>query len=143
MKHKIACCLLKVFHQKTTFSSCSKKIISALPDEDYWPQTDDIAQHKKALANLRKILPAVHPDIAMALYVIGVVHHRKGLYDEAMGYYQESLEMRRECLPAVHPDTARTLHDIGVVQTSQSKLVEALAASAAHGFVCTAGDSVR
>jgi uncharacterized protein HemY len=60
---------------------------------------------------------AAHPDIAGSLHWLGNVCLRKGEYEKARGYYEESLAMKRKVYgeEAANPDIAASLQALGSV----------------------------
>ena len=62
-----------------------------------------------------------HSSIADTLHNIGSVYDNQGKYEEALKYYNQSLEMKKKTLPSNHPSIAKTLNNIGLLYKDQGK----------------------
>ena len=91
-------------------------------------------QSDRALAYLYRALeiyrkasyPGNHLDIATVLNNIGGVYMNKRMYEEALRYYNESLEIKRQTMPANHPRMDVTFDNIGNVYKALGQFDEAL-----------------
>jgi tetratricopeptide (TPR) repeat protein len=64
----------------------------------------------------RESLPSNHPYIAQTLHNIGSIYEYQGKLDDALGKYDESLNIKIKKLPQNHPSTNCTLKNIRSVK---------------------------
>lgn len=57
---------------------------------------------------LRKILPAIHPDIAKSWIGIGYAHLTQHNKDDAQQAFEEALKIQQQSLPSIHSDLAKS-----------------------------------
>jgi Tfp pilus assembly protein PilF len=51
-----------------------------------------------------KCLPPQHPDIGTTVVNIGLVHEKKGDFQQALVYFKRAAEIYRHSLGSTHPD---------------------------------------
>lgn len=61
---------------------------------------------------LRKILPAIHPDIAKSWIGVGYAYLTEHNKDEAQKAFEEALKIQQQSLPSTHPDLAKTYNGL-------------------------------
>ena len=69
----------------------------------------------------RQIVPLNQSSIANTLHNIGIVYKNLRKYEDALKYYNQSLEMKKQTLPSNHPSIAQTLNNIGFLYKDQGK----------------------
>jgi tetratricopeptide (TPR) repeat protein len=80
----------------------------------------------EALAIRRKIRGAKpHPDVALGLEVLGVIHAGAGEYDKAVKVLREAAAMQQALHPSAHPDVARAIDNLSSTLMDQGKADEA------------------
>lgn len=73
----------------------------------------------------RSHLSAVGIVLAESLNSLGNLLNRRRFYDEALGAFEESLEVRRQVFPPEHPQIARALHNVGEARMLVGRIEEA------------------
>ncbi|MGD9584221.1 MAG: protein kinase [Lysobacterales bacterium] len=97
-----------------------------------------IAAHAAALAEFERVLPAIHPDIAVSLNNLAMALQDAGRHEQALGLFRRSLEIRRQFAGAdgsltvkAQTNLAVILADGGQHQEAQALIAEAQAHAAA------------
>ena len=68
--------------------------------------------HQRALAIAENARGPDHPDVAMSLNNLAVVHWQQGRYAEAQPLYQRALTIRERAFAPDHPDVATSLNNL-------------------------------
>ena len=85
------------------------------------------ALHAKTDLDIKKhLLKGDHTDLATALNNVGSVYSNLGKDDEALRYYNESLEMTQRLFKGDHTSIATSLNNVGSVYDNLGKYDEAL-----------------
>ena len=65
-------------------------------------------------------------DVAASYNNIGLVYDRQGKYEEALEYYQKSLDIKIRVVGGDHPNVATSYNNIGNVYNRQGQYERAL-----------------
>ncbi|MDC0668295.1 serine/threonine-protein kinase [Nannocystis radixulma] len=86
------------------------------------------AEHhgRRALAILRQVLPAHHPELAAALVNLGVILHLRGDFAGAVPTYREAIRLQDRILPEGHLERAITESNLGESLVALQRHAEAL-----------------
>ncbi len=83
------------------------------------------AQLEEALIVQLRELGELHPDVAMSLDFLGVVHFSRGDLESAESLFEQAAAMREKLLGENHADTARSLNNLASVRFQRGDLAAA------------------
>jgi eukaryotic-like serine/threonine-protein kinase len=83
------------------------------------------SRFREALELSRRVFPAGHPEIAVALNNLATLLKDQNKLAEAEAFFREALEISRAALPAGHPKIATGLNNLASLLQAQNKLAEA------------------
>lgn len=82
---------------------------------------------ERALAILERELGPDHPDVALSLNDLAVVHWYQGRYAQAKELNERALTIRERKLGSDHPDVARSVNTLAIIYVSLGRFPEAQA----------------
>ncbi len=80
---------------------------------------------ERALEIRRKVLGEEHPDVAISMDNLAVLHKNLGRYSEAEPLYKRSLEIGKKVLGEEHPDVAITMNNLAMLYGETGRYSEA------------------
>lgn len=83
------------------------------------------ALHERALTVRESAFAPDHPDVAISLNNLAVVHWYRGRYAEAQALNERALAIRERALPPDHPDLANSLTLQAILYSAQGRYAEA------------------
>ncbi|CAF0876762.1 unnamed protein product [Didymodactylos carnosus] len=105
------------------------KILSSLANVYLRQRNYDISlQHYTHVYRIQQssLITNQHPDIALTLNNLGVLHRYKADYGKAADYFTKALQMCEKCFPENHPAVSRTLSNMGDMYLASAKYDKAL-----------------
>ena len=110
-------------------SLAQQKRLASAAGLDYAVQNNkhrgSLVDAQTSLRIRRELLGASHPDVAVSLNSLGMLHRLLGEYTEAVPMLRQAWEVRRQALGEEHPQTALSLNNLGQAYYSAGNWVEA------------------
>lgn len=83
--------------------------------------------HERALAIRQRAFGSDHPDVAVSVHDLAVLHVDQGRYAEARGLYERALAIWERTRGLDHLDVARTFNGLAIVHHNEGRFAEAQA----------------
>ena len=119
--HKNKCKVMKVQKSKEKFETRTEK--GQLQLEEY-----NLKDARKNIKRALKVAEEMKDElrVASSYFCIGRTYYRQGKLNEALKYYNKSLDIYLNKLGKDHPDVATSYNNIGLVYDDQGKKDKAL-----------------